>query len=261
MASDAHAHPYYLARLCPEAEAERLSRGIRAAASAFGEREFLWNEARAKEAAGAPLALSFGFHPQLPAHRAAGGAAAEETLAFLERLARERRICGVGEAGFDLYDERYRASEREQEAVFRAELEIALRYRLPLTLHIRRAVRKVFEFAAELRSVRAVVFHAWPGAPEECAALLRKGINAFFSFGTAIACGHKNAIRSCAALDGERLLFETDAPYQPPRGKPFSNYADIYTVLKTAAAIRNEPWELVEARSDALWTAVFGAAV
>jgi TatD DNase family protein len=99
-------------------------------------------------------------------------------------------------------------------------------------------MHKIFPHTRALKKLPAVVFHSWPGSPDEGFSFLRRGINAFFSFGTTILLNHKNAIRSCAAFPAERLLFETDAPFQPLRGKRHSSFGDLPAVILAAAAIR-----------------------
>jgi TatD DNase family protein len=93
--------------------------------------------------------------------------------------------------------------------------------------------------------------------------LLRRGVNAYFSFGAPIVKNHKEAIRSCAALPLDHLLLETDAPYQPLRGREFSRWADLPVILRGAAQIRREagvsggdPAEL-EAETDSNFNGVF----
>jgi TatD DNase family protein len=159
---------------------------------------------------------------------------------LLERLAREGRLGAVGETGFDLYDARFRETEKTQEALFELHLETALARDLPLVLHVRKAMHKVFAASGRLKKCRAVIFHSWPGTAADGASLLRRGINAYFSFGTAILLNHREAMRCCASFPAERLLLETDAPYQPPRGKTFSSYGDIALVLGAASALRAE---------------------
>jgi TatD DNase family protein len=78
------------------------------------------------------------------------------------------------------------------------------------------------------------------GTAEEGASLLRRGVNAYFSFAAGILLNHKTAIRSCASLPLDHLLLETDAPWQPPRGREFSRWADLATILRGAAAVRRE---------------------
>jgi TatD DNase family protein len=69
---------------------------------------------------------------------------------------------------------------------------------------------------------------------------------------------------ACAALPLDRLLTETDAPYQPPRGRPFSRWGDLPATIRAAAALRREagksgglPGEL-EAAADANFCRAFG---
>jgi TatD DNase family protein len=237
MASDAHAHPFELAQVYGEAEAERRKLNIVCAASAWRMEEFLYNECAA--AAAFPMALCFAVHPQLPALSTAGGStAARDSLLTLERLASEKRIDAVGETGFDLYNEAFLATEKIQDELFEQHLCIAEKYDLPLVLHIRRAAQKIFLYAKRLKNISAVVFHSYQGTEGEAASILRRGINAYFSFGATILLNHKKAMKTCAVLDAERLLFETDAPYQSLRGKTFSSYADINFIIQKALELR-----------------------
>jgi TatD DNase family protein len=249
MASDAHAHPDDLLRVFPDAETERRSLRVTCAASSCTAEEFSHNEAlaaQAKEAGAAPLYPCFAVHPQLPSARLSSGQLPKPTTNFrdslelLETLAAEHRIAAVGETGFDLYSAEFKETEAIQDDLFTAHLEIALRYDIPIVIHVRRAMHKIFPHAKKLKKLPAVVFHSWPGVPEEAFSLLNKGIRAFFSFGTTLLLNHKNAIRSCAALPAEHLLLETDAPYQPLRGNTFSRWKDIRAILAAAAAIRKE---------------------
>jgi TatD DNase family protein len=247
MLTDAHCHPGDLLPFAPGAEDERRRRGIAAAASSTGGKEFERHEGLARDArkdGAAPLLPCFAVHPQLPAFAASPEGRpfppASDLLDLLETFAAEKRLAAVGETGFDLYDTSFRETEALQDELFRAHLETALRYDLPLVLHIRRAIHKVFFYTRELRKVSGVILHSYSGTLGEGEALLRRGINIFFSFGTVIMLNHKEARRSCAALPADRLLLETDAPYQPPRGKRYSSWADLPAILEAAAALRRE---------------------
>ncbi|MDR1248398.1 MAG: TatD family hydrolase [Treponema sp.] len=248
MASDAHAHPGNLLERFPGAEQERRSLGVACAASAWSGEEFALHRelaGRARSEGAAPMALCFAAHPQLPALSFAqsGGAAADRgffrpLLELLETLAVSSSLNAVGETGFDLYDQRFRSTEAVQDELFAAHLEIALRCALPLVIHARKALHKVFAHTAALKRLPAVVLHSYMGTAEEGASLLRRGVNAYFSFGAAILLNHKTAIRACALLPLDHLLLETDAPYQPLRGREFSRWADLAAIRRGAAAIR-----------------------
>jgi len=161
-----------------------------------------------------------------------------ELLSVLDALAAQGRLCAVGETGFDLYNAAFRETEKIQDELFAAHLETSLQYNLPLVIHSRRAMHKIFANAPALKKCRAVVFHSWSGTAAEGESLLMRGINAFFSFGAAITLNHKEAMRCCASFPSERLLTETDAPFQPLRRREFSCYADIRAVLGAMEALR-----------------------
>jgi TatD DNase family protein len=249
MASDAHAHPSDLLERFPQAEQERRSLGIACAASAWNAASFALHRdlaARARREGAAAMALCFAVHPQLAASPLARSWAAQSgdagafrpLLELLETLASSSALDAIGETGFDLYDPTFRETEAVQDRLFAAHLDAALRHGLPLVIHARRAMHKVFAHTGALKKLPAVVFHSYMGTAEEGASLLRRGVNACFSFGAGILLNHRTAIRCCASLPLDHLLLETDAPYQPLRGREFSRWADLAAILHGAAALR-----------------------
>ena len=263
MLIDAHCHPFDLKSFIPEFEKERRQLNVIAAASAHEISEFAHNENLSRNAAldnAPPLLACFGIHPQIfkikneqltknneqrteDKEQLTGNKEQfdfNNLLETLEMLASGKRIAAIGECGFDLYNSAFRETEALQDHFFAAQLEITLRYELPVVLHVRRAIHKVFAVSDILSKCKAVIFHSWSGTLEEANALLHRGINVYFSFGNTIMLNHKQAMRSCALLPAERLLTETDAPYQPRRGQNFSQWADLPFIIEAAAALRNE---------------------
>ena len=248
MLTDAHCHPFDLAHHFPAAEDERRRLGVMCAASATTMEEFTYCEQLSQQADAAPsngapppLLPCFAVHPQMPVVMpATKQSSCSEQLAALETLAAQGRLAAVGETGFDLYNAAFRETEKLQNDLFAAHLKTALRHDLPLVIHVRRAMHKIFAHEVLLKKCRAVIFHSWPGTAGEGEALLKRGINAFFSFGNTIRLNHREAMRCSAVFPADRLLTETDAPFQPPRGKDFSCYADLEPILETMAALRRE---------------------
>ena len=238
--TDAHCHPRDLLEYLQGAEDERRKTQTAAAASSWNREEFEYHETlarKAREDKAPPVFCCFALHPQLsedPDFSFKSG------IELLESLAAEGRLDAVGETGFDLYDARYRAGEKIQDEIFPRHFETALRYGLPLVLHVRRAMHKIFPYSKELKKLPVVIFHSWPGTRGEGEALLRHGINAYFSFGAVVLKNHKEAIASAAVFPPERLLLETDAPYQPLRGKSFSSWTDLDAICRGIAASRKE---------------------
>jgi TatD DNase family protein len=237
MLTDAHCHPFDLLEHLSAAEDERRQLGVMCAASATTRAEFTYceNLFRLSNAA-APVLPCFAIHPQTPSM--IKNANVSEQLGIAENLAAQGRLAAIGETGFDLYNATLRETEKIQDELFAGHLELALRSNLPMVIHVRRAVHKIFACSKKLKKCRAVIFHSWPCTAGEGEALLRRGINAFFSFGTAIMLNHREAARCCAVFPADRLLSETDAPFQPFRGTTFSRYADIIRVQETVAALR-----------------------
>jgi len=253
MLTDAHCHPFDLAEYFPAAEDERRWLGVMCASSAATLEEFEYCEKlslRAKENSAAPMLPCFAVHPQTAAVN--GETQVYKQLAVLDSLAEQGRLAAVGETGFDLYNAAFRETEKIQDELFAVHLDVALRYDLPVVIHVRRAMHKIFAFTRSLKKCRAVIFHSWPGTAGEGDALIRRGINAFFSFGATIVLNRKETVRCCAVFPARRLLTETDAPFQPLRqppgtkneetgtGKNFSRYSDLGRILEAAAALRRE---------------------
>jgi TatD DNase family protein len=195
------------------------------------------------------IRLCFAVHPQLPAGASAGVVRA--SLDALYELAEAGRLDAVGETGFDLYNEGFRNTEKIQDELFAAHLELAIAKGLPLVLHMRRAMHKVFAHTKALKKARALIFHSWPGTPVEGISLLKRGVNAYFSIGTPVMLNHKEVMRSAATFPADRLLLETDAPYQPPRGQPFSRWTDLSLILRALSRLRKEPERELECQIDA----------
>jgi TatD DNase family protein len=203
---------------------------------------------------------SFGIHPQSPALKHAD---------FLARLAAEGRIAAIGEAGFDFYGdrpERVRNEENEgaQRAVFEYQLELAERHGLPLLLHLRKSLDLAFAYAPRLKRLRAAIFHSFPGSGEDARSFLARGVNAFFSFGAPIINGNKRAAASCASIPEDRLLSETDAPWQPPRrgpgrGADYCRPEDLELVVEGMAALRGSERSVLEPALERNFAAAFGS--
>ena len=247
--TDAHCHPWDLLEYLPAAEEERRRTGTACAANAWNLEQFQYHENLAGKAiaeGAPPVFCCFALHPQLSTAFLEGSGhpgvdfSLSAGLDLLHSLGAEGRLDAVGETGFDLFDENFRAGEKIQEDMFACHLEVALRRGLPLVLHLRRAMHKIFPFTEELKKLPAVVFHSWPGTRGEGEAMLRRGINAFFSFGTVVLKNHRQAMACAAVFPADRVLLETDAPYQRLQGKPYSSWRDLDAICSCIASLRRD---------------------
>jgi TatD DNase family protein len=68
---------------------------------------------------------------------------------------------------------------------------------------------------------------------------------------------HKQQIQCCSLLPAERLLTETDAPFQPRKGEKYSVWADLSRIIETASSLRGEDAKTLELQIDANFQKVF----
>ena len=252
MPHDAHIHAPELAERDPGFPGRFRSGSYRACSAAHSGPELDSNLALRE--AGLDLELSFGIHPQWIIWTWADRLAQE---------ARDGRIAAIGEAGFDFFGDRpervrnpeYLAAQR---SAFEYQLGLAERYSLPIVLHVRRALDLVFEYTHRLKRVPAALFHSWSGPVREAEALIARGVPAYFSFGASILNGNRKARESCALLPVDRVLLETDAPWQPPRGAEFSTIEHLALVRDEAARLRGTTAEAMEESTAAAFEAVYG---
>lgn len=174
---------------------------------------------------------SFGIHPQKPDFLQKD---------FLLELLRENKIDAIGECGFDFYTEEFRSQRQQQEEVWKFQLEAATRYQKPLIIHGRKCTELFFRDIKALKKLPGVIFHSWAGTVTEAKSLLQRGVNAWFSFGKPLLNGKKSAVECVKNLPENRLVFETDAPYQTLKNEEITLPEDILKVYKQAQLIRGK---------------------
>lgn len=136
-------------------------------------------------------------------------------------LAKEsNRYCAIGEMGIDLYWSR--EFEAEQREAFRFQIELALRYDLPVAIHSRDAWEALFEELAPFRGrgVRGVI-HAFSGETKHYEQLLSLG-DFLFGIGGVVTFKKSALALVVADMSLQHIVLETDAPYLTPtphRGK------------------------------------------
>lgn len=190
---------------------------------------------------GADLKLAFGIHPQDVAN-----INLEKNMTYLEKLADEKQIDAIGEAGFDFFTEDLKKTAKLQEEIFVFELEMAQKNNLPVVIHCRKANEKLFEYSKLLKKVPAVLFHSFMGMPAEALSLQKHGINAFFSFGKQIFNGNKKVIACVKELPLNMLMLETDAPFQTLKGEDETFCSEIERIYTGAFELRQKESSMEE---------------
>ncbi|MHC8390203.1 TatD family hydrolase [Pseudomonas sp. MDT2-39-1] len=132
---------------------------------------------------------------------------------WLTRLAGHRQLCAVGEIGLDYFIE---TLDRErQQALFDAQLQLAVDFNLPALIHVRRSHAAVIATLKRFRLKRAGIIHAFAGSKEEAREYIKLG----FKLGLGGAATWPQALRMhrvLADLPLESVVLETDSPDMAP---------------------------------------------
>jgi len=158
-------------------------------------------------------------------------------LAMMEELAARDRVLAIGETGLDFY---YDNSPRDTQcAVFRSQVELAVRLDLPVIIHTRDADPETIRILEDLQPRKGIV-HCFTGGEALARSALDLGL--MISFSGILTFKTADPIRSIAAwVPTDRTLVETDAPYLAPvphRGKR-NEPAFVSETARTLAEIRN----------------------
>ena len=130
------------------------------------------------------------------------------------------RFYGVGEIGLDLYWSRDFLSEQEE--ALRAQLDMALRFDLPVAIHTREAWSEMISVVSDYRTrgLRGV-FHAFAGDLATYRTLREMG-DFKFGVGGVVTYKKSGVADVVREIPLEDILLETDSPYLTPvphRGK------------------------------------------
>lgn len=158
-------------------------------------------------------------------------------LSTMEAMIDEKTI-GIGEIGLDLYwDDTY---EKEQIEVFEQQIQWAIKYNLPLMLHVRKAHNQLIKIMRQHKAdnLRGV-FHCFSGSAEQARELLSfpgfmLGIGGVLTFKKSKL---PEVLKQEVPLS--RIVLETDGPYLAPtpyRGKR-NESAYVVEVAKMLADI------------------------
>ncbi|WP_420235242.1 TatD family hydrolase [Pseudomonas sp. ABY48] len=157
------------------------------------------------------LHAALGLHPvYLDQHRPDDVARLHE---WLSRLAGHRQLCAVGEIGLDYY---VPTLDRErQQALFDAQLQLAVEFELPALIHVRRSHAAVIATLKRIGPKRAGIIHAFAGSFEEAREYIKLG----FKLGLGGAATWPQALRMhrvLAKLPLDAVVLETDSPDMAP---------------------------------------------
>ena len=162
------------------------------------------------------LAHQHGDSYALGIHPLYTGRADDGDVALLQEMLAQHhadpRLVAVGEIGLDYFVPGL--DPTRQERFYRAQLQLARRFDLPVILHVRRSADKLLKGLRDL-PVRGGIAHAFNGSLQQAQAFIGLGFK--LGFGGAMTYDRALQLRRLAAeLPEEALVLETDAPDIPP---------------------------------------------
>ena len=173
-------------------------------------------------------------------------------ISMLEQYINHEKCVAVGECGLDYFrlegSEEEKSQEiQEQKRVFRAQIELAKKYKKPLIVHIRDASRDAKELmlASDVKEVGGVL-HCF-NADDELLSLANDG----FYFGIGGVLTFKNAkklVNILPRIPRDKLIIETDGPYLTPTPHRGERNEPLYTtfVAQKMAEILDIPLKVVK---------------
>ncbi len=131
----------------------------------------------------------------------------------------KRNFAGIGEIGMDLYWDK--TFLEEQKIVFKTQLQWAVQYNYPVSIHCRNAFDEIFQVLDSMPHIPKGVFHCFTGNLKQAQKII--SYNKFkLGIGGVITFKNSNLTQVIENVDIKHFVLETDAPYLAPvpfRGK------------------------------------------
>lgn len=183
-------------------------------------------------------------YPMMGVHPTSVNADYQEELEVVEYWLGKRKFWAIGEIGIDLYWDK--TFLKEQEIVFKKQLQYAHELDLPVSIHTRESFDFTFDIIKELNySNLRGVFHCFSGTLEQAKMAIDQGF--MIGVGGTVTFKNSGIEQLIAQLDLKHILLETDSPYLAPtplRGKR-NESANLIIIAQKVAEIFNQPLEII----------------
>lgn len=156
---------------------------------------------------------------------------------------RDKKIVAIGECGLDMYRPGYNL-QRQIDA-FKAQIELALQYQLPIIVHTRQASQETAQVLEEYKKNNLHgIIHCFSEQQDFANHMIDLGF--VLGFGGTITYPKNEYLRTIIkTIPLDKIVLETDAPFLPPqhiRGKK-NHPQEIATIAKYIAELRHESFE------------------
>jgi len=156
-------------------------------------------------------------------------------LKTIENIIKEHKVFAIGEIGLDYHynDE----NKGEQKEYFIKQLDLALKYDLPVIIHIREAMQECFDIL-KTRKNKGII-HCFSGSVEMAREYIKLGYK--LGIGGVLTFKNSKLYEVIEKIDLKDIVLETDSPFlspEPFRGKK-NKPCNVLYVAKRIAEIKN----------------------
>ena len=161
-----------------------------------------------------------------------------------------------GEIGLDYYSHPH--TKEAQLRFFEAQMEMAAEMGLPVDIHSRKASLDILNMLKRF-PVKGII-HSYSGSAEMAQLYINLGYGIAFGASVLFPNSRKPA-EVIKSMPLDRLLIETDAPYQSPVKGHIHEPADVKAIYEKISEIRGISIEELAAQIELNWETVFRTAV
>lgn len=156
-------------------------------------------------------------------------------LKTIENIIKEHKVFAIGEIGLDYHynDE----NKDEQKEYFIKQLDLALKYDLPVIIHIREAMQECFDIL-KTRKNKGII-HCFSGSVEMAREYIKLGYK--LGIGGVLTFKNSKLYEVIEKIDLKDIVLETDSPFlspEPFRGKK-NKPCNVLYVAKRIDEIKN----------------------
>ena len=156
-------------------------------------------------------------------------------ISAIEELIKNNKVFAIGEIGLDYHynDE----NKKEQREYFIKQLDLAIKYDLPVIIHIREAMQECFDIL-KTRKNKGII-HCFSGSVEMAREYIKLGYK--LGIGGVLTFKNSKLYEVIEKIDLKDIVLETDSPFlspEPYRGKK-NKPSNVFYVAKRIAEIKN----------------------
>ncbi len=166
----------------------------------------------------------------------------KKKLEIIKGYFEKEKFYAVGETGIDLYWDK--SHQKLQEEAFRYQIEMALKYDLPIVIHQRNSYEEILKILQDKnKPALKGVFHCFTGTPAQADEIINMGF--LLGIGGVLTFKNSRLSETIKNIDLSNIVLETDSPFLAPhpyRGKR-NESAYTYLVAKKLADVKNKALE------------------